>query len=897
MQLKPNRKPATLVTCLLLLSLAVAQGSDRTRLSQVRSVTLPSYAILDEHAQPLIASSGKVGFVASVTGGSLISFSLTSGRILSSVAIGQNLGSISIVETAGRRLIAVPAVNDPASGTPAMVSIIDATSAKRLELKSLLVLPSDARITAATGAVLTRDGRFCLIASSFDVPTLYSFDVETGQLASHLALIGRPSEMALYDDGTRRRLAVSSAAGNNLSVIRIDDQGDLTSGANFNPSIARFDEANNPAFSSDGRLVYVAASTGDRLFALDTETGIIIDSISIPSPERITVATGPDGNEMIAATRIRRPSNAKRGGVTIIANQDGRLVDLSEFTPPDGVDFSLANNVAFSGDASIAFVGSTTGMLFAFNTGTGELESYYEVGSELRRIALSETTHSIAVVRSAASGDQVTIINFDIVAPGETDPSAPTIELMSPEVVGQGRVRNLKLVVAGRNFTEGSTLLVNGVEMGADLVRRGSALETRLPKSLFDQVTSINILVKGADGALSQPRELRVVRPDAPMIDRISPNEVAGPSTPFTLRVTGKNFRASSTVVVAGRPLNTQQIGAGTLQAVVPADIADTVKADGVKVQVTDLAVPDLVSANEKELRIFGPRVTDLKTTVKSVVAGDAGFGLTIAGYNFREGAQVELRVGRDVFTAVQVQRLNSKALKVGVPTHIFQESGDLEVVVRNPDGSASEPLELEVQAPEITTFAQGRIFAGSSQVRIDILGKSFRKNARVYAGNARVENKHVRFRSSSHLTVTLTADLSRLLVKPDTLRFQVVNPNDADGVASTNKGLSIVGPEIAEVSVQSVKGDASQVRVVIRGANFRRGATVEFFKLGMEDAPVLQQKPETLKGDRLIVAVSAKKLERMGSFQVRVVNAGTVSVASAFFRPRQSEVASSDDE
>ncbi|MEK6409940.1 MAG: hypothetical protein AABN34_23710 [Acidobacteriota bacterium] len=895
--MKPNRKPATLVTCLLLLSLAVAQGSDRTRLSRVRSVSLPSSAILDEHAQPLIASSGKVGFVASVTGGSLISFSLTSGRILSSVAIGESLGSISIVETAGRRLIAVPAVNDPSSGSPATVSVIDATSAKRLELKSLLVLPIDARITAATGAVLTRDGRFCLIASSFDVPTLYSFDVETGQLASHLALIGRPSEMALYDDGTRRRLAVSSAAGNNLSVIRIDDQGELTSGVNFNPSIARFDEANNPAFSSDGRLVYVAASTGDRLFALDTESGIIIDSISIPSPERITVATGRDGNEMIAATRIRRPSNAKRGGVTIIANQDGRLVDLSEFTPPEGVDFSLANNVAFSGDASIAFVGSTTGMLLAFNTGTGELESYHEVGSELRRIALSEKTHSIAAVRSAASGDQVTIINFDVVGPDETDPSAPMIELMSPEAVGQGRLRNLKLIVAGRNFTEGSSLLVNGVEMGADLVRRGSALETRLPKALFDQVTSINILVKGANGALSQPRELRVVRPDAPMIDRISPAEVAGPSTPFTLRVTGKNFRASSTVVVAGRPLNTQQISTSTLQAVVPADLADTVKAGGVKVQVRDLAVADLVSANEKELRIFGPRVTDLKTTVKSVVAGDGSFGLTIAGHNFREGAQVELRVGRDVFTAVQVQRLNSKAIRLGVPTHIFQESGDLEVVVRNPDGSASEPRELEVQAPEITTFAPGRIFAGSSQVRIDILGKSFRKNARVYAGNARIENKHVRFRNSSHLTVTLTADLNRLLEKPDTLRFQVVNPNDADGVASTNMGLSIVGPEIADVSIQPVKDDASQVRVVIRGANFRRGATVEFFKLGMEDAPVIQQKPETLKSGRLIVVVPAKKLERMGSFQVRVVNAGTVSVPSAFFRPRQSEVASSDDE
>ena len=896
--MKTDRKPATLAICLLLaLSLVVAQGSDhRTRLSQGRSIALPSSSILDKHAQPLISSSGKIGFVASVTGGSLISFSLTSGKILSTVALGETLGAISMIEVGGRRLIAVPAANDPAGGVPATVSIIDATSAKRLELKSLLVLPRDAVITPATSATLTRDGRFCLIASSFDVPTLYSFDVESGQLASHLALIGRPSDVALFDDGGRRMLAVASAAGNNLSVIKIDELGGLVSSANFSPSIARFDDANNPVFSPDGGLVYIAASTGDRLFAIDTESAIIIDSISVDSPQRITVATGADGVQMIAATRIRRPSNSKQGGVTVIENQDGRLANRSEFTPPDGIEFSPANNVAFTNDASIAFVGSTTGILFAFNTSSGELESYQEIGNEIRRVSLSEKTRSVAVVRSAASGDEVTIVNFDVVGSDETNPSAPSIDSMSPEVVEQGRVRNLRLVVAGKNFTDGASLVVNGVEMGAELVRRGTALETKLPKSLFDQISSISVWVKGADGSLSQPRDLRVVRPDAPMIDRISPTDVPGPSTPFALQVTGKNFRASSTVLVAGRPLNTHQIGSNTLQAIVPADIADTVRANGLKVQVKDLAVPDLVSVNEKELRIYGPRVTDLETSVHNVVAGSRSFGLRIAGNNFREGAQVELRVNGEVFTAVQAQRQGSRAIRVTVPTHIFQESGKLAVVVRNPDGSTSDPQELDVRAPEITSFAQRKVYAGSSNVQIDIIGQSFRRNVRVYAGNARIENKHVRFRSSSHLTVTLTGDLNRLLEKPDLLRFQVVNPNEADGVPSLDKALSVVGPEIADASIETLNDDSTQVRVVIQGANFRRGAIVEFFKTGMEDAPVIQQTPTALTNGRLIVVVSAKKLERMGSFRVRVVNPGTVSVASVLFQPRPLTVAQSEE-
>ena len=112
---------------------------------------------------------------------------------------------------------------------------------------------------------------------------------------------------------------------------------------------------------------------------------------------------------------------------------------------------------------------------------------------------------------------------------------------------------------------------------------------------------------------------------------------------------------------------------------------------------------------------------------------------------------------------------------------------------------------------PQGADLEPGKVFAGSSQVRIDILGKSFRRHARVYVGNARVENKHVRFRSSSHLIVTLTGDLNKLLEKPDILRFQVVNPNDSDGVPSTNKGLSIVGPEITEASVEAMGEDGSQ--------------------------------------------------------------------------------------
>jgi hypothetical protein len=805
-----------------------------------------------------------------------------------------------MIETAGRRLIAAPAVNDPSHDHPATVSIIDATSARRLELKSLLVLPDKAIVTPATRALLTRDGRFCLIASSLDEPTLFAFDVETGQVASKVSLVGRPSEVALLDEAGKRMLAVVSAVSSSLSIIKIDEQGGLSEAASFSPAGARFDESNNPAFSADGRTVYIAAAAGDQLYAIDAESGIQLDSIAIASPQRIAVARAEDGIEMIAATRIRKPNDARSGGVTIIKNVNDRLAVKTEFTPPEGIEFSRANNVAFVSDASIAFIGSSTGMLFAFSTETGELESYQSIGSELRRVALSEKTRTVAAVRSSLSGDEVVIVNFDVVASDEPDPTAPVIDSLSPSEVEQGRLKNLRLVVAGRNFTDGASLIVNGAETAADLTRKGRTLETKLPKSFFDQVSAINVQVKGANGVLSQPRELHVIRPGVPVIDRIRPTEVAGPSDSFTLKIIGSNFRASSAVVVGGQALNTQQVSANTLQAVVPAELARSV--GQLKVLVRDLAVPDLVSTNYKDLLVYGPRITELRPAVDAIVAGDSKFSLRIKGENFRADAKVEMN-GREV-PSDRTRHLGRTLIKLVVPATFFQESGKLRVIVRNPEGGVSEAQELDVHAPEIQSFAPGKVFAGLSSVRVDIRGQNFRRRARVYVGNGSdlnvgVAKQHVRFRNSTHIIVNLNGDLNKLLAQPGQLQFNVVNANEGDGVSSERTALDVVGPTITAAGIKALKDDEKFSRVVIDGANFRKGAFVEFIKKDESgnDLVFIQEIPAKLKEDRLTVIVRTKKIEGMGigNFQVRVVNPHHVQ--SRPFQPTGGEIADGGDD
>lgn len=874
-----NRKITSLVVCLLVLSLAVVQGSsNRTKMGRTRSVALPSYAILDENAQPLIASSGKVGFVSSVTGGTLISFSVTSGKVISTLVVGETAGPISLVEVAGRRLVAVPALNDASGSVAPTVSIVDATSARRMDVKALLVLPSDAQITPATRAFITRDGRFCLIASSFNEPQLFSFDIETGQIASQLALVGRPSEMAFYDEGGKRKLAISSAVANNVSVIEVDETGQLSLGSSFTPAGARLDEGNNPAFSSDGRTLYIGALESNQLFAVNAETGAQTASLAITSPQRISVAKNGEA-ELLGVTRVRRAANNNLGGVTIVKSEKVRLTSQAEFAPPEGVDFSRANNVVFDKQAAIAFVASSTGVLFAFTTDTGELEAHQIIGSELRRIALSEKAKSVVAVRSTSGSDEIVIIGFDQGEPEEAEDAAPVIESLKPDVVDQGRRKNLRLTVKGANFTEGASLLVDGNEVPADLVKGGRTLEARLSRSLFEQSGNIRIEVKAANGAVSQSRSLRVTRPDAPLIEKIRPTEVAGPGESFTLKVFGSNFRSSSTIFVGGQRFNTEQLDDGKLQAQVPAEV---VRAIGkIPVQIVDLAVEGLAS-NEVDLTVFGPRIKELKTSDEAVVAGGGKFGLRIIGENFRAGAKVEIN-GTEV-PAGRVLNRTRNLIRLSVPGRFAQDAGKLAVVVRNPEGSASEPKEFEAFAPEIKEFAPVEVIAGVANTKVDIRGQNFRRHARVYVRNTsdpeqrafRVERGRLRFKSSTRIVVTLAGELNDLLKQPGQLKFQVVNPNGADGVPSVDKELNVVGPRIDVVAVQPVEGDEAHVKLVITGANFRNRAMVELVKSGQTFGR--QRAADKVGNDKVTVIVRAKKLAALGAgFQVYVVNPGEV--------------------
>src|SRR5262249_19383857 len=219
----------------------IVQGSGpQTRLEIGKSLSLRSETILDEHTEPLLSAAGHFGFVTSTTGGSLISFNTATGKVLSSVIVGEGAGRCTMVENGSSRLIAVPCANAPEAKRPATISIIDASNPRRLDPLSLIILPPEAHLVSSAKAMLTTDGRFVLIPSFFDEPTLFSFDARTGQLISQVQLIGRPSNVELMERGAASfggLIAVTSPVTNTVSVINLDEQGRLGQQSTFSPAL------------------------------------------------------------------------------------------------------------------------------------------------------------------------------------------------------------------------------------------------------------------------------------------------------------------------------------------------------------------------------------------------------------------------------------------------------------------------------------------------------------------------------------------------------------------------------------------------------------------------------------------------------------------------------------
>ena len=94
-------------------------------------------------------------------------------------------------------------------------------------------------------------------------------------------------------------------------------------------------------------------------------------------------------------------------------------------------------------------------------------------------------------------------------------------------------------------------------------------------------------------------------------------------------------------------------------------------------------------------------------------------------GRNFRIGAGVT--IGGNKVRLRDVKRVSLETIKVEVPGSLNQDSGEIQVIVTNPDGAPYAPATFTASGPEITSVKPAQLIAGESDVDLEILGQNFR--------------------------------------------------------------------------------------------------------------------------------------------------------------------------
>jgi hypothetical protein len=287
---------------------------------------------------------------------------------------------------------------------------------------------------------------------------------------SRIILFGDPTGIALTESATGRTVAVANPKLNNVFISKLDAHGQLEPVGTFIPVDAQFESANQPEFGLDGRNLYIAASKGDRLYAIDAGNGLLQDSVTVSAPQTVTIARGSDGAEIIGVTRLSRSSEGRPGGVTILTNTDGRLLLRAEFSPSNEFQFSSSNNVVFSSDASLGFVGSASGILFSFDTTTAKLVGFRVLGGELRRLLLSQTPGVVLAVRATLTRDDIALVDIDRLKALTKTQALPRLKPEIKSVTSEGTY--VHLLIEGVQFRPGS--LVQFLKEGAVVIQQSA---------------------------------------------------------------------------------------------------------------------------------------------------------------------------------------------------------------------------------------------------------------------------------------------------------------------------------------------------------------------------------------------------------------------------------------
>ncbi len=236
-----------------------------------------------------------------------------------------------------------------------------------------------------------------------------------------------------------------------------------------------------------------------------------------------------------------------------------------------------------------------------------------------------------------------------------------------------------------------------------------------------------------------------------PTLGSISPTSATAGGSAFTLTANGTQFvSGASEVRWNGTALATTFVSATQLTAAVPASLI----AQGGTASVTVVtAVPGGGTSSAKSFAVMNvvPSLTSISPS--SVIAGNAGFTLTINGTGFGANASAFVEA-----TALATTVVSPTQITALVPSTAIRSAGTAQVRVSNPapGGGTSAPLTMTIRPPVITQLGTSSIpvlSATSAPINVLVNGTDFLPNLHVYADATILPRS---FLSSSLVQVTI---------------------------------------------------------------------------------------------------------------------------------------------
>lgn len=294
----------------------------------------------------------------------------------------------------------------------------------------------------------------------------------------------------------------------------------------------------------------------------------------------------------------------------------------------------------------------------------------------------------------------------------------------------------------------------------------------------------------------------------------------------FNAFVTGNDLRGSR---FSGTGTNTNSVmvqrgstGAATdLLATAPADTsqADLSTIDATTASVEFASFGNLQDGNNTAAI---PAINSGGVSPTSVTAG-SGASVTITGTNFDNGAQLVIGTNKTMVSGnVNDAGGGNLTLQANIPSSELDTPGTLFLMVKNEDGSLSEPASITVNTapaalPQLNSLSPNQILAvggGDPNTTVLLNGANFLASSVVNFNGGDLPGGQVTFISDAQLSVSLTAaNVGSVAATKD---FFVKNGADSSGTQSLS--IIIQAPQLFSIS-PNVTSTGAGVTLTLNGS------------------------------------------------------------------------------